>query len=581
MAIGTAYIKIMPEAKGISNEIGGIVDPAAESAGTSGGKKWTNAFKKVLVGAAVGKWIGDSILAGADLEQALGGIETLYKDASDKMKDYASQAYRTAGIDATTYMEQATSFSAALIKSYNGDVDKAADATNQAMIDMADNAAKMGTPLESIQMAYQGFARGQFTLLDNLKIGYGGTRSEAERLLKDAEAITGVHYDINELGDVYEAIHVIQTELGITGTTAEEAEHTISGSLQMVKASYKDFISNLALGNDIYPQLEALAESIWAMLKNVLPAIGNVVIGIPKVIISHAPEILAGIQTAMQTALNYVRANFPMWKQAAIDTITNVGQSIISNAPMIIEKIKGILGNALSILGQYAPQIIQAVFTIIKNLGTTLITNLPSILRSVFNLAMTVIKGGLTLAWNAVKSAVSGIVSTVATLGGSVVSKIRSGLSSVWEVITSPFRKAKETLDGVIAKIKGLFPLKLGKIFDGIKLPHFKISGGKIPWGIGGAGKAPSVSVEWYAQGGIMTKPTLFGGGEAGAEAIMPLDPFWAKLDRMADGIYQMADGQGMTVNVYGTAGMDVEELADAVERRIIEAQNRRRLAWQ
>lgn len=581
MAIGTAYIKIMPEAKGISNEIGGIVDPAAESAGTSGGKKWTSAFKKVLVGAAVGKWIGDSILAGADLEQALGGIETLYKDASDKMKDYASQAYRTAGIDSTTYMEQATSFSAALIKSYNGDVDKAADATNQAMIDMADNSAKMGKPLQDIQAAYQSFARGQYQLLDNLSLGYGGTKSEMERLLADAEKITGVHYDINELGDVYEAIHVIQTEMGITGTTQKEAAETISGSLQMVKASYKDFISNLALGNDIYPQLEALAESIWAMLKNVLPAIGNVVIGIPKVIISHAPEILAGIQTAMQTALNYVRANFPMWKQAAIETLTNVGQSIISNAPTIIDKIKTLLGNALSLLGQYAPQIIQAVFTIIKNLGTTLITNLPSILRSVFNIAMTVIKGGLTLAWNAVKSAISGIVSTVATLGGAVISKIRSGLSTVWDVITSPFRKAKETLDGVIAKIKGLFPLRLGKIFDGIKLPHFKISGGKIPWGIGGAGKAPSVSVEWYAQGGIMTRPTLFGGGEAGAEAIMPLDPFWAKLDRMADGIYQMADGQGMTVNVYGTAGMDVNELADAVEQRIIEAQNRRRLAWQ
>lgn len=581
MAIGTAYIKIMPEAKGISNEIGGIVDPAAESAGTSGGKKWTSAFKKVLVGAAVGKWIGDSILAGADLEQALGGIETLYKDASDKMKDYASQAYRTAGIDSTTYMEQATSFSAALIKSYNGDVDKAADATNQAMIDMADNANKMGTPLEAIQNAYQGFAKQNYTMLDNLKLGYGGTKTEMERLLADAEKITGVHYDINELGDVYEAIHVIQGELGITGTTAKEASETISGSIGMLKASWQDLLANLALGNDIYPQLEALMESVWAMLKNVLPAIGNVIIGIPKVIISHAPEILAGIQTAMQTALNYVRANFPMWKQAAIDTLTNVGQTIISNAPMIIEKIKGMLGNALSLLAQYAPQIIQAVFTIIKNLGTTLITNLPSILRSVFNLAMTVIKGGLNLAWNAVKSAISGIVSTVATLGGAVISKIRSGLSTVWDVITSPFRKAKETLDGVIAKIKGLFPLRLGKIFDGIKLPHFKISGGKIPWGIGGAGKAPSVSVEWYAQGGIMTRPTLFGGGEAGAEAIMPLDPFWAKLDRMADGIYQMADGQGMTVNVYGTAGMDVNELADAVEQRIIEAQNRRRLAWQ
>lgn len=581
MAIGTAYIKIMPEAKGISNEIGGIVDPAAEQAGTSGGKKWTSAFKKVLVGAAVGKWIGDSILAGADLEQALGGIETLYKDASDKMKDYASQAYRTAGIDATTYMEQATSFSAALIKSYNGDVDKAADAANQAMIDMADNSAKMGKPLQDIQVAYQSFARGQYQLLDNLSLGYGGTKSEMERLLADAEKITGVHYDINELGDVYEAIHVIQTEMGITGTTQKEAAETISGSLQMVKASYKDFISNLALGNDIYPQLEALAESIWAMLKNVLPAIGNVVVGIPKVIISHAPEILAGIQTAMQTALNYVRANFPMWKQAAIDTITNVGQSIISNAPMIIDKIKAILGNALSMLGQYAPQILSAVFNIITNIGQSLLTNLPNILRSLFNLAITIIKGGLNLAWNALKAAVAGMIGTVSTLGSTIVSKIRSGLANVVDTITQPFRNAWEKLKGVVDKIKGIFPLKLGKIFDGIKLPHFKISGGKIPWGIGGAGKAPSVSVEWYAQGGIMTKPTLFGGGEAGAEAIMPLDPFWAKLDRMADGIYQMADGQGMTVNVYGTAGMDVEELADAVERRIIEAQNRRRLAWQ
>lgn len=581
MAIGTAYIKIMPEAKGISNEIGGIVDPAAESAGTSGGKKWTSAFKKVLVGAAVGKWIGDSILAGADLEQALGGIETLYKDASDKMKDYASQAYRTAGIDATTYMEQATSFSAALIKSYNGDVDAAADATNQAMIDMADNSAKMGKPLQDIQAAYQSFARGQYQLLDNLSLGYGGTKSEMERLLADAEKITGVHYDINELGDVYEAIHVIQTEMGITGTTQKEAAETISGSLQMVKASYHDFISNLALGNDIYPQLEALMGSVWAMLKNVLPAIGNVIIGIPKVIISHAPEILAGIQTAMQTALNYVRANFPMWKQAAIDTLTNVGQTIISNAPMIIEKIKGILGNALSMLGQYAPQILSAVFNIITNIGQSLLTNLPNILRSLFNLAITIIKSGLNLAWNTLKAAVAGMIGTVSTLGSTIVSKIRSGLSNVVNTITQPFRNAWDKLKGVVDKIKSIFPLRLGRIFDGIKLPHFKISGGKIPWGIGGAGKAPSVSVEWYAQGGIMTKPTLFGGGEAGAEAIMPLDPFWAKLDRMADGIYQMADGQGITVNVYGTAGMDVEELADAVERRIIEAQNRRRLAWQ
>ena len=580
MAIGTAYIKIMPEANGISNEIAGIVDPSADKAGKSGGNKWVSAFKKVLAGAAVGKWIGDSILAGADLEQALGGIETLYKDASDKMKAYASQAYKTAGIDATTYMEQATSFSAALIKSYNGDVDAAADATNQAMIDMADNASKMGTPLESLQMAYQSMARGQFTLLDNLKIGYGGTRAEAERMLKDAEKLTGIHYDINELGDVYEAIHVIQTEMGITGTTAEEASETISGSIGMVKASYKDFVANLALGNDIYPQLEALVKSVGTMLKNVLPAIANVVIGIPKVIIKNFPAIRAGIANAINQGVNYIKANWGLWVRAVVQIVSKVGTSIIQNMPTIIAKVKQVLTNAINAIRAAMPAIITAVLTIVKNIGVTLITNLPSILRSVLNLALSIIKSGLNLAWTTVKSVISGIISTVGSLGSAVVSRIRSGLASVVSTITSPFTNAWNKVKEAVNKIKNIFPLRLGKIFDGIKLPHFKISGGKIPWGIGGAGQKPSVSVEWYAQGGIMTRPTLFGGGEAGAEAIMPLDPFWAKLDRMADGIYQMADGQGMTVNVYGTAGMDVNELADAVERRIIEAQNRRRLAW-
>lgn len=580
MAIGTAYIKIMPEAKGISNEIGGIVDPAAEQAGASGGKKWTSAFKKVLVGAAVGKWIGDSILAGADLEQALGGIETLYKDASDKMKDYASQAYRTAGIDSTTYMEQATSFSAALIKSYNGDVDKAADATNQAMIDMADNAAKMGTPLESIQMAYQGFARGQFTLLDNLKIGYGGTRSEAERLLKDAEAITGVHYDINELGDIYEAIHVIQGELGITGTTAEEAASTISGSIGMLKASWQDFLGNLALGNDIYPQMEALVESIIAVAKNVIPAVWNIISGIPKMIIDHWPEISAAVQTTLASLIAFIQQNWPQWVQLVIGWVQNIGQTIIANLPVLLQKAQEVLAGILAWLGQNFPTLVGKLLELGGQLFQTLMANLPSIMAKLGQLVVTLVSGLLNTAWKTVQTVFGTIIGGIGTFAGNVIGALGRGLAKVWETITKPFRDAKETLDGVVKKITGLFPLKLGKIFDGIKLPHFKIKGGKIPWGIGGAGEAPSVSVEWYAQGGIMTKPTLFGGGEAGAEAIMPLDPFWAKLDRMADGIYKMADSN-MTVNVYGTAGMDVNELADAVEQRIIEMQNRKRLAWQ
>lgn len=555
MAIGTAYIKIMPEAKGIESTIGGVVDPAAEKAGKSSGGKYIGALKKVIAGAAIGKWIGDSVLAGADLEQALGGIETLYKDASDKMKDYASQAYRTAGIDSTTYMEQATSFSAALIKSYNGDVDKAADATNKAMVDMADNAAKMGTPLESIQMAYQGFARGQYTLLDNLKLGYGGTKTEMERLLKDAEKITGVHYDINELGDVYEAVHVIQTEMGITGTTQKEAAETISGSLQMVKASYKDLIANLALGNDIYPQLEALGTSLVAMFKNVLPAIGNVVIGIPKVLIAHAPEIYSAVSNGARKAFALAVGQIGLFIQNLPSVASNIGNTIIANMPLIIDKVKTILQNVMTWIAHYAPQIITAVFTIITNIGKTLLTNLPSILRSVLNLGLSIVKNGLNVVWQAVKS-----------IGANIL-----------KAITKPFQDAWGKVKEAINKIKSIFPLRLGKIFDGIKLPHFKISGGKIPWGIGGAGKKPSISVEWYAQGGIMAKPTLFGGGEAGAEAIMPLDPFWARMDRIVDGVNNMG---GVTINVYG-GSQSANDIAEAVERKIIEMQNRRRLAWQ
>ena len=581
MAIGTAYIKIMPEAKGISGEIAGVTDPAAEAAGKSGGGKWSSAFKKVLAVAGIGAAVGKALFAGADLQQSIGGIETLYKDSADKMMAYANQAYKTAGVSANDYMQQATSFSAALISSYNGDVNAAADATNQAMIDMADNANKMGTPLESIQMAYQSFSRGQYQLLDNLKLGYGGTKTEMERLLADAEKITGVHYDINELGDVYDAIHVIQTEMGITGTTAEEAASTISGSIGMMKASWQDLLGNLALGNDIYPQVEALMESIIAVAKNVIPAVGNIVIGIPKVIIKHFPEILSAVKQGVKTAANYVGSNWGEWVRAVVQVVSNVGTSIIQNMPAIIAKIKTILTNAIGAIRQAMPGIISAVLQIVSNIGSTLIQNLPAILRSALNLAISVIKSLLNLAWTTVKSIVSGIIGTFSSFGSSIVAKIRSGLSGVVSAITHPFTSAWSSVKNAVNRIKNIFPLRMGRIFSGVKLPHFHISGGKIPWGIGGAGKKPSVSVEWYAQGGIMTKPTLFGGGEAGAEAIMPLDPFWAKLDRMADGIYQMADGQGMTVNVYGTAGMDVNELADAVERRIIEAQNRRRLAWQ
>lgn len=243
--IGTAYVRIMPTATGVQGQISKALGPGAESAGASAGKLSGGALVKsmagVLAAAGAGKLISNSLFAGADLQQSIGGIETLYKGASDKMMKYANQAYMTSGVSANEYMQQVTSYSAGLISSMGGDVDAAADVANMAMIDMADNANKMGTPIENIQNAYQGFAKQNYTMLDNLKLGYGGTKTEMERLLQDATKISGVEYNIDNLNDVYEAIHVIQGEIGITGTTQKEASETISGSIGMMKAAYQDF----------------------------------------------------------------------------------------------------------------------------------------------------------------------------------------------------------------------------------------------------------------------------------------------------------------------------------------------------
>lgn len=238
---GKAYVQIIPSAEGISGKIkealGDPVRAEGESAGEGFATKMVSAIKKAVAAAGLGKAISAAITEGANLEQSIGGIETLFGDSADTMKQYAAQAYATAGVSANTYMEQATSFAASLVSSLGGDTAAAAETANQAIVDMSDNANKMGTSMEDIQNAYQGFAKQNYTMLDNLKLGYGGTQAEMQRLLEDAQELTGVEYDISNLDDVYNAIHVIQENLGITGTTAEEAASTFSGSFASMKAA--------------------------------------------------------------------------------------------------------------------------------------------------------------------------------------------------------------------------------------------------------------------------------------------------------------------------------------------------------
>lgn len=295
--LGQAFVQIVPSAKGISGAIAKQINPEADAAGESAGQslggKMVSAIKTVVAGAAIGKMFQASLMEGANLQQSLGGIETLFKGSADKVKKYADQAYKTAVLSANDYMESVTSFSASLLQSMGGDTEAAADKANMALIDMSDNANKMGTNMGDIQNAYQGFAKQNYTMLDNLKLGYGGTKEEMQRLLKDAEKLTGVKYDISNLGDVYDAIHAVQEELDITGTTAKESAETFSGSLASMKSAFSNVLGNLSLGRDIGPSLKALAETTSTFFfKNFIPMIGNILKALPGAIVTFIKEAI-------------------------------------------------------------------------------------------------------------------------------------------------------------------------------------------------------------------------------------------------------------------------------------------------
>ena len=298
--LGKAYVQIIPSAKGISGmiqkEMGGEVASAGVSAGESLGSKMVGALKAVVVTAGIGKAIGAALSEGAALQQSLGGIETLFKDSADKVKGFANEAYKTTGLSANAYMENVTGFSASLLQSLGGDTDKAADIANMAMIDMSDNANKMGTSMDSIQVAYQGFAKQNYTMLDNLKLGYGGTKQEMQRLLADAEKLTGVKYDINNLSDVYSAIHAIQENLDITGTTAKEAASTFSGSFESMKAAAQNVLGKIAIGENILPSLRALLDTTSTFLfNNFLPMLGNIFSGLGVLLSEGISDVVSHI----------------------------------------------------------------------------------------------------------------------------------------------------------------------------------------------------------------------------------------------------------------------------------------------
>jgi len=376
--IAQAYVQLIPSARGITGKIQSILNPeasaAGQSAGQSLGSSLVGVMTKVIAAAGIGKALSAAISEGAALQQSLGGIETLFKGSADKVKGYANEAYKTTGLSANAYMENVTGFSASLLQSLGGDTNKAAETANMAMIDMSDNANKMGTSMESIQMAYQGFAKQNYTMLDNLKLGYGGTKQEMQRLLADAEKLTGVKYDINNLSDVYSAIHAIQENLDITGTTAKEAASTFSGSFESMKAAAQNVLGKLALGENILPSLHALLKTTSTFLfDNFLPMVGNIFSGLGLVLTEGISQIASQLfgdvfGSAVYSQLSRVTGIFQTFfdmifgslsKQDNIDILTMLGFSegaanqivnIADNIRVTFKNIGVVAGNVASIV---------------------------------------------------------------------------------------------------------------------------------------------------------------------------------------------------------------------------------------
>lgn len=314
------------------------------------------------------------INAYADYEQLVGGVETLFKDSADTIQTYADNAYKTAGLSANEYMETVTSFSASLLQSLDGDTEKAAAAADLAITDMADNANKMGTAMESIQYAYQGFAKQNYTMLDNLKLGYGGTKEEMQRLLADAEKLSGMKYDLSSYADIVEAIHVIQTEMGITGTTAKEASTTIQGSVASMKAAWANLMVGMADDTQNFDMLLSnFIESIGTVADNLLPRIGVVIEGMGKLVAGLAPEIASALPTLTNELL-------PNLVELGVQSISALVQGIQENGDSLAAGALSIVGTLAEGIAELLPMVADTAASLAVSLADGLTESLPNII---------------------------------------------------------------------------------------------------------------------------------------------------------------------------------------------------------
>lgn len=643
-----------------------------------------------------------SVKGYSDYEQLAGGVETLFKKSSQSVINNASKAYETAGMSANEYMETVTGFSASLLQSLGGDTQKAAEKADTAIRDMSDNANKIGTDIESIQNAYQGFAKQNYTMLDNLKLGYGGTKEEMERLLSDAEKISGIKYDVSSYSDIVDAIHVVQTEMGITGTTAEEASTTIQGSLSSAKSAWQNLLTGLSDDNaDIDKLVNNFFDSVVTVGENIIPRIGVVLNGITGMIEKLAPKITAKLpgifkqilpsvvkgatslltafigilpelsKTIIKSLPDFI-ASFKTVFKGIVNSLPSLIQTLVSALPTlipqvvsgivdmvvylmehfseiiqpIIDKLPDILISVVSALMDNLPKlidgaislvlgIVDAIPQIIMGLLDALPTVIEKIISGLLNALPKLIEGLIELNLKIVEhlpEIILGLIEAIPKVIESIVKALLNAAPKLWNAFTKIFSNAWEKVKEIFAKIpewfSNIFKNAVKGIkgaFNGVKTWFKNLWDGiwnviktPINWIIGGInsliGGLNSISIDipdWVpfvggqtwgvnipkikelAKGGFVKGGTPFIAGEAGAEAVIPLENnnqwIYKFAHAFADGLSTFYDGNNFVQTPTKGAGGkivninlyldnvnvknddDIEDVANKVSERIAE----------
>lgn len=613
---GSAIIKLGVDSKPLDKGLS-----EAEAKTKAGLSKLGSAAKSAAIGAAtaistamasaaahVTGLAAASINAYADFEQSVGGIETLFGDAAETVLANADSAFERAQINANQYMEQATSFSASLIQSLGGDTKKAAEYADRAIVDMADNANKMGTSIEAIQNAYQGFAKQNYTMLDNLKLGYGGTKTEAERLIRDASQMTEemeklgvvVDADSTDFANLVNAISVVQEHMGIAGTTAIEATETIAGSAKMLKASWQDLVRGFAdpdadltqLFDNLTKSAAAFGSNFSKALLRALPNIAKTVktlvekLGekLPSIIGEMTPPLMESIGDLASTLLQQM----PALVQGFITVASQVVIGIAQQLPTLLQSlVQGIMG-IVTVLTQ--PENIQAIMRAgielllglvqaIPQVITALVEALPDIIMNIIDFLTD--PAGIALIAEASIALFEGIVKAVPAILGALFTafvelfnKLKEKLKTVIKSFTSDFGKGIG--NALVTALNKVLEFIENRLNDPVHIINAAIDALNNLPGVS-IGALPEISlprIPALATGGVATRATMSLIGEAGPEAVIPLtkDTGWAKsiASQLATEFASDGFSSARTVNVYMTNEINSELDADEIGQKLI-----------